>query len=62
MDPKVFLLLNLVIYSFIPANSFLRCKEESGFHDINDRLFNSLSWVARMEWQWLGSPGQTNTN
>jgi len=62
MNPKVFLLLNLVIYSIIPANTFFEIKEESVFHAINDRLYNSLPWVARMEWQWLGSPGQTNTN
>jgi hypothetical protein len=50
---------NLFIYS---SNHFLRQKEESGFHNINYGLFNSLSWVARMQWKWLGSPGQTNTN
>jgi hypothetical protein len=62
MDQNVTLIAefgNLFIYS---SNYFLRQKEESGFHDINERLFNSLSWVVRMEWHWPGSPGQANTN
>jgi len=50
---------NLFIYS---SNHFFEIKGGKWFLVINDKLFNSLSWVARMEWQWLGSPGQTNTN